>query len=176
MYVLLRAFLNIVRFKGGPQDLPASSTLLAITFVFAVLTHVVTDAPYSSVGTIWLAAVTQAGAFGVVLWLVLSIRGKRERWLQTATALYGAGSLLQLLTIPVSYMLGNQQSSVSFGMMGLPSLLLLIIAFWFLAVMSWVFRQSLEIKTGMSLLLSLGCQFVVLIVVLMVFPPQSVMP
>ncbi|HED14263.1 MAG TPA: hypothetical protein ENI62_11540 [Gammaproteobacteria bacterium] len=173
MIVLLRIFLDIVRFKAGPQDLPISPALLVTTFIFAVLTHVVTDAPYSSAATIWLAAVTQASAFGAVLWVVLSIRGKSERWLQTATALFGAGSLLQLLTIPVSYMLGNQQSSIS---LGLPSLLLLVIAFWFLAVMSWVFRQSLEIKTGMSLLLSLGCQFVVLVIVLMVFPPQSAMP
>jgi len=173
MFVLLRTFMDIVRFKAGPQELPASPVLLAITFITAVMTHVVTDAPYSSVGTIWLAAVTQAGAFAVILWVVLSIRGRRERWLQTATALFGAGSLLQLLTIPISYMLGNQQSSIT---LGLPSLLLLVIAFWFLAVMSWVFRQSLEIKTGMSLLLSLGCQFVVLVIVLLVFPPQSVMP
>jgi len=173
MFVILRVFLDIVRFKAGPQDLPASPVLLAMAFIATVLTHVVTDAPYSSVATIWMAALIQAGTFGIVIWAVLLIRDKRERWLQTATALFGAGSLLQLLTIPVSYMLGNQQSSISLGM---PSLLLLVIAFWFLAVMSWVFRQSLEIKTGMSLLLSLGCQFVVLVIVLMVFPPQSAMP
>jgi len=173
MFVLLRTFLDIVRFKAGPQDLPSSPALLVITFIATVLTHVMTDAPYNSASTIWLVAITQAGAFGFILWVVLSIGSKRERWLQTTTALYGAGSLLQLLTIPVSYLLGNQQSSISLGM---PSLLLLGIAFWFLAVMSWVFRQSLGIKTGMSLLLSLGCQFVILVMVLMAFPPQSAMP
>jgi hypothetical protein len=93
----LRIFVDIVLWRRGPQDLPASSLLLALTV-----------AAYIGVSAVQLALQGESAAtwfFFVVIdplllaawvWLVLRIFGRLERFVQTAAAVFGTGAVLGL--------------------------------------------------------------------------------
>ena len=91
----LRICLDIVLWRRGPQDLPASSLLLAIAV-----------AAYVAVSAVQLALLGETAAtwfFFVVIdplllagwvWLVLRLYSRPERFLQTASAVFGTGAVL----------------------------------------------------------------------------------
>ena len=103
MISLFRLFLDIAVWRRGPQDLPGSPTLfslcaiayLGVSFVQARILRF----PFASAGL--LAALDLVFLAGVIA-LILSIRNKRERWLQTMAALLGVGTLIGLLDLAVS--------------------------------------------------------------------------
>jgi hypothetical protein len=101
----LKVFLDIVLWRRGPQDLPASLLLLwlsAATYVVvAILQLGLLEEPpgawlvFVALDPILLAAGT---------WLLLKLFGKTERFLQTITAVYGTGTVLGLcLFLPVQW-------------------------------------------------------------------------
>jgi hypothetical protein len=94
----LKLFLDIVLWRRGPQDLPASSLLFWLTLV-----------AYVAVSAIQLSLLEESGATWVVflladpllltgcVWMILKLYNHPERFLQTATAVLGTGALLGLL-------------------------------------------------------------------------------
>ena len=56
----------------------------------------------SAVSSALLLATTQILLFAGVIWIALRLRGHPERWVQTMTGIYGAVTILQLVTIPLS--------------------------------------------------------------------------
>jgi hypothetical protein len=94
----LKLFLDIVLWRRGPQDLPASSLLFWLTLV-----------AYVAVSAIQLSLLEESGATWVVflladpllltgcVWLILKLFNHPERFLQTAAAVLGTGALLGLL-------------------------------------------------------------------------------
>jgi hypothetical protein len=70
---LLQVFIDIAMFRRGPQDLPASRTLVSLMFVV-----------YAASG-----------------WAVLVFFSRRQRFIQTMTAVLGIGTLLALMDLLV---------------------------------------------------------------------------
>ena len=89
----LRIFLDIVLWRRGPQDLPVSSLLLAVTVAAYVAVSVVQLALLDEAASSWLFfLVVDPLLLGAWIWLLLRLYGKSERFLQTATAVFGAGA------------------------------------------------------------------------------------
>jgi hypothetical protein len=101
----LKAFLDIVLWRRGPQDLPASRLLLWATAV-----------AYVAVSSVQLALLDERAAALIVLvllepallvagvFLLLKLFGKTERFQQVATAVLGTGALLGAgLFLPVQW-------------------------------------------------------------------------
>ena len=100
MLQLIRLFVDISLWRKGPQDVPASGIVL----VLAVLLYV-------GVSALQLAASDQSSTrflVGLVvdplliagwIWVVLAIFGRRARFEQTVTAIFGTYALLSVLLL-----------------------------------------------------------------------------
>lgn len=94
---LITRFTRLALLRGGPQDLPASGLLLALT----ILVYLGVDALVSILfppDAHWLAEVVFSIAFTAAWYVVLlKVAGRQERTLQTLTAVFG----LQLVLAPL---------------------------------------------------------------------------
>jgi hypothetical protein len=92
---LLRIFLDIVLWRRGPQDLPASRLLLALSMAAYVAVSVAQLAmlPESAANWLFYTVLDPLLLLGWT-WLVLRILGRGARFLQTATAVFGANAML----------------------------------------------------------------------------------
>lgn len=95
MLQFLKVFLDIVLWRRGPQDLPASTLLLVLTGVAYVLVSVVQLASLDESVAAWFVfVVLDPLLLGGGIWLVLRLFKRPERFLQTATAVLGTAALL----------------------------------------------------------------------------------
>jgi hypothetical protein len=93
----LRICLDIVLWRRGPQDLPASNLLLAIAVAAYIAVSAVQLALLGETAATWFFfLVIDPLLLGGWLWLVLRLHGHAERFLQTAAAVFGTGALLGL--------------------------------------------------------------------------------
>jgi hypothetical protein len=93
----LRIFLDIVLWRRGPQDLPASGLLLAVSVAgYALVSAVQLVLLGESVATWVFFLVVDPLLLGSWVWLVLRLYGHAERYLQTASAVFGTGAVLGL--------------------------------------------------------------------------------
>jgi len=112
----LRIFLDIVLWRRGPQDLPASRLLMWATVVAYVAVSAVQLALLGETAATWLFfVVVDPVLLGGWVWLVLQLYGRRERFLQTAAAVFGTGAVLGLgLYLPLQFIvtgLGHEPAS-----------------------------------------------------------------
>lgn len=94
----LRLFLDIARLRRGPEDLPVDRSLLVITIiVYALLNLVLSRLVAGTSQPVVLPLVVELAV--ALLWLVvvLQLAHKSERFLQTATAVFG----FQLVMAPL---------------------------------------------------------------------------
>lgn len=112
----LRIFVDIVLWRRGPQDLPASALLLGVAVAAYVAVSAVQLALLGEPAATWfLFMVVDPLLLGGWVWLVLRLFSKPERFLQTASAVFGAGAVLGLaLYLPLQLIasaFGQQPSS-----------------------------------------------------------------
>jgi hypothetical protein len=123
-----RIFLDIVLWRRGPQDLPASQLLLALTVIAYVVVSMLQLALLGESAATW--------AFFIVvdpllllgwMWVVLRIFGKRERFLQTATAVFGASAVLGFaMYLPLQFLLAAMSQEAASGASQAVALLLIV--------------------------------------------------
>jgi hypothetical protein len=120
----LRIFVDIVLWRRGPQDLPVSGLLLAFTVAAYVAVSIVQLALLDESASSWLFfLVVDPLLLAAWVWLLLRLYGKRERFLQTASAVFGAGAALGLaLYLPLQVLvmaLGEAPTSGTAQVFGL---------------------------------------------------------
>ena len=101
MKSLLESIRDILLLRRGPQDLPFSAALLGALILFALAIGLAVSAQRVPVAV----AAPQLG-FEVLLllalaWIPLALAKRRERFIQTATALVAAAIAFNLLAVPV---------------------------------------------------------------------------
>jgi hypothetical protein len=101
----LKAFFDIVLWRRGPQDLPASRMLLWLTAVAYVAVSIAQLALLEEPAAAWIVFVLLDPVLLVLgVQLLLRLFGKTDRFLQTATAVLGTGVILGLgLFLPVQW-------------------------------------------------------------------------
>ncbi|GIS89022.1 MAG: hypothetical protein CM1200mP18_17320 [Gammaproteobacteria bacterium] len=94
-----------------------------------------------------------------MIWLALNFKRKSERWVQTLTGIFGATTVLQLLT-RAAFWLAGVASIPGYGTTGgdPATVIVAAIAIWSLTVMASILRQALEIRIGGAILLGILCQ------------------
>ena len=153
MLALVKVFIDIVLWRKGPQDLPASRLLLALT----VLGYFALSLTLGSALEMALADVKNRPAtplFGrtllelalalVWIWLLLALFRHKDRFWQSATAFMGAGIVLSPIVIVAQLVLLRigQESPLAWPAM----LALLASGIWYLLVVSHILRSALEIR------------------------------
>ncbi len=94
----LRIFIDIVLWRRGPQDLPASSLLVLLTLASYVAVTVVQLLMLEEPAATWLFFVVGDPLLLMAwVWLVLKLFGRADRYVQTVAAVLGTGALLGLV-------------------------------------------------------------------------------
>jgi hypothetical protein len=144
---LLISFLDMLRFRSGPQDLPVSRsfTLVVVAIYLGsglLAGNVLEEQDYAA--RVLLAIGVQFTGIG----LLLNLRGLTERLPQTIAALSGTGFLFGLMSLYLINLIDKEQPQA--GLAGLYLLLFL----WSLAVDGHIYRHALSSKMGVGVLVA----------------------
>lgn len=157
MNALLNQFWMICLLRSGPQDLPTSYPLLKFAlfaYMFSgllfLLSGVGTLGVYQAVVLVALDTALLAG----LTYLVLRVLNYQPRFMQTLTALAGAGAVLQLIALPLGWWFAWAETADA--SVQLPALLWLVLMVWSLAVTGHILRHALSVSFGIGVLCALG--------------------
>lgn len=151
----LKVFLDIVLWRRGPQDLPASPLLLGLCGIAYALVSVVQLAMLDEPAGAWLVfVVLDPLLLTAGIWLLLRLFAKRQRFLQTATAVLGTGALLGVaLFLPVQFLLGSLGYGPESTVAGLMALVLVVVFALVTGRILWLATDS-NLFTGVALALT----------------------
>lgn len=153
MQAIIKAFWQITLFRSGPQALPESQPLLLFSAGLYLLANVlfvlVQFAPQS------LAAVF-ADLMLMFVWCVglLAFFNLRGRIRQALTAMFGAGALLQFITLPIVLLADTAMPGI------LVMLALVMILLWSTAVHGYILSQALDKSFGVGVALAVVYFFI----------------
>lgn len=104
---LFRAFADIALWRRGPQDLPASRTLVwLVAALYALASGVQIGMMGWNVPSVVLLLLFDLALQAAWLWGLLTFFAYRARFLQTMAAFIGVGTLLAMLDIVVTLVSG----------------------------------------------------------------------
>lgn len=168
MFSFLQLFVRLCLFRGQAADVPRSEALLVITGAVAVISNAVNAVPNMGFFAGSFLSVGQVLLYSALIYLILRFRGRRERAIQTLTAMFGATSILQIIALPFfgwhERLLPDDPEAAM--MLTTPLIVAALIAVWSLAVMTSILRQAMEIGTGAALLMIVGCQSLVMFIIM----------
>jgi hypothetical protein len=151
----LKVFLDIVLWRRGPQDLPASALLFVLVTAAYVAVSVVQLMMLHEAGGVWFVFVVLDPALLLGgTWLLLRLFGHPERFLQTATAVLGTGALLGVLAyLPLQWLLDSVGATPESTLAGIAALALVVI---FALVTGRILKLALETSlfTGVAIALT----------------------
>jgi hypothetical protein len=144
--------------RAGPQDLPFSPALFRNLLILALLV----DLAYSwmvGVREGLLLVVVMAFAVGIgLVFALLSMTGRRERFLQTMTAVLLVGIVFKLALMPM--IMGvlplPQPGDAPTPLQGILAWLVLGALIWNLVVDGHILRHALEVRLAQGVLLALA--------------------
>jgi len=139
---IIRLYAQIALLRRGPQDVPASALLCALTVLAYVLVNAAAGAVLPSDDHVWgplLADVLFTAAWYVVL---LRVSGRPERTLQLLSALFGIETLLSPPQVAAEWLM-RRFGEGSVGQLAATALGLLLLA-WLIAASTHVVKAALE--------------------------------
>ena len=154
---ILFQLLEIITLRRQPQDLQYDETAAAFYVVLTIGLGYLTNVIAEQYSAPLAYSLTQNGALALALFGVLAINGKRIRFVQTCTAMFGVSALLGLLTLAIVYIPGL-------------AIFTLLVSGWGLYLMVLIMREALECSTMRALLIVIGIQILSVMVLLLVFP------
>ena len=109
MLHFLKAFLDIVLWRRGPQDLPESRLLLWLTAAAYVAVSIAQLTLLEEPAAAWLVfVVLDPILLTTGVYLLLRLFGKTDRFVQTVSAVLGTGVVLGLgMFLPVQWLLAQ---------------------------------------------------------------------
>jgi hypothetical protein len=167
---LARLFFAIAIWRRGPQDLPAVGILLPLTIAAYVLLSAAVGAVLPSLHPGWLVQVVADALFVAAwYWLLLAIARRRERYLQTATALFGLQTVLAAPSMAMIWLMQrlDQQANLRVPVY----IAALALAIWTLVAIGHILRAALERPLGLCLILALLQMLVEELLFLRIFGP-----
>ena len=154
MRALFELFLAICLLRKGPQDVPASPVLLRLSLLsYGISGVLIPLLDVSLTVSLLLTGLDMALLTGLAYGL-LALRDYRPRFMQTLTALLGTGTLLQLLALPLLFLL--KQETVDASAPVWLVLLWLGLFIWGIVIMAHILRQTLSTSLGVGVLYSLA--------------------
>lgn len=152
MISFIQPFINLLLFRAGPQDIPASESVLKFVLISCFVTDVLGALGTLGMTTSIILSAGQIGLLGGFVYLLLKIHQKSERWLQTLTAIFGSLALINLISLPF---IQNLQLLKEGQLILTPNLLLVgALQLWFFITMARILRDAIEIRMGRAVLLT----------------------
>lgn len=144
LLILLR---DIVLLRRGPQDLPYSPRLLVTICVASVALQFVIGQILGIEGNTIFASLLGLSFNLGVLYVLLSLRGVRSRFVQSGSALLACALLFALVSLPVALLAGGKAPTpetittlqLLLGLVSLP------IVIWKIVVDAHILRHSMNL-------------------------------
>ena len=153
MLQVAQVFWQMLFRRLGPESLPASGFLLAVTAVIYILTQfLLAYVVYGAVPQLFSMVALETALLVAGTWALLLIAGRTARFSQTLTSLLGSGALLTVLAVPVCIWSLNSQGTGQAS----PSLVLLGLTVWLIIVYGHIFSRSLSRPFGVGLLFAVA--------------------
>jgi hypothetical protein len=158
MLAYIQALINIALRRSGPEDLPDSAFLLALTLAGYLVTQVPLALIAYGPSDILVRTVTVSLLLLFAgLWVLLRLTGHHARYRRTVTAMLGTSALLSVLSMPFSLwrqsMLGTESG------VAMPSTMLFAIMLWSIAIDGHILSRALSRPFGIGLLVAIGYFF-----------------
>lgn len=155
MLAIVHFFIDLCLLRRAPQDLPASSVLLAMVIVVGMIGSMLLAMSAGEKALIGLMQGTLDAALTMgALHAILSVVDKRARFLQTATALIGADTLIGLIALlPLSLAVMADETN---GTIALAGLLFLALVVWGILASAHILRHALEIRLMQGVFLAIA--------------------
>lgn len=143
MKELARLYAQIAMLRKGPQDVPASAALLAATVAAYVVVNFAVSLLLPPVLGPWQQMLLIDVVFTIVWYAVLlRVLGKPERFMQTATAIFGYQAVLSPLSIASGWLIHRFQTDAAWQFpLGV---VYLVVVIWMIAVNGHVLKAALE--------------------------------
>ncbi len=149
MLALLRQFIDIALFRAKPQDLPAGQSLLIVATAISFITYVLGSWPESGGIIAIQRALLDLAITALFIYGGLQFQRKTERFVQSFSALAGAGAVINVVAVPLILTLGGDQLQT------IGALILLMLYGWTMAVCAHVFRYTFELGPAGSAVVSI---------------------
>jgi hypothetical protein len=154
MWEVIRLYVQIALLRSGPQDLPVSRLLLVLTVcgyaaVNALVSSLLPPLPPSAA---WAPQLAVDVLFTLAWYAaVLQLAGRRERFLQTATGVFGFQAVLAPLLIASEWLMRRFGQDATWQ---LPAAAAgLAVVFWLIAANSQVVKAALNWSSASSVAL-----------------------
>lgn len=148
--LVLQRLIGICLFRAGPQDLDHSVRLLILLAGLSTAVDLVVLNAMSAFNAAEINALIQTALALTVIYALLALRGLSNRFVQTATALFGTSILFSLAALPtIRLMLDPQPPQWAMTAW-------LIVAVWSIAVLTHILRNALNVGRPIAILLALG--------------------
>ncbi|WP_423821445.1 hypothetical protein V5738_14010 [Salinisphaera sp. SPP-AMP-43] len=167
-----RRLVDLMLFRGGPQDLPGDqASLVGSTAAYCILLFI----QVALVGPVTGAAVQSVLAtilLGLYAATVLRMRGLSNRFNQTATALFSSGAVLTLIMLAPTHALRPYLDALRTASdpasVPMPSpvfaLLYLVVGIWGLAIYSHIYRHALSVSVIFGVTVTIGFELLLMLV------------
>ncbi len=140
---MITLFLNMCLFRAKPEDLPVSKNLLMHCIAAATIAFMIRNIMLTDISVSVIYALVQSTMLGASLYLFLKICKKPERWLQSASALYGCSAIMVAVVLPILVFAGPD--AIFDTTLDFTKLLVVITSFWYFIVTIFILKETLEI-------------------------------
>lgn len=140
--------LDILRLRGGPQDLPADQGTLVFWMGASVFTGILVAAPMHGVATSLYLSMLDLAVLYLFVMTLLGLRGMTGRWLQTYIALVGTSALLGLVMAALLWAFPPDFAEEQVSPPALIAYLGLVV--WLLLVFGHILQQALDLGGRMT--------------------------
>lgn len=146
----VKTIIGLAVLRAKPQDLSASRGLLAAAVALDAGVNFAMNELDTALGQKFVTVGVQVLLLGAFAYGALQWRGFGNRFLQTATALFGTSIITSLVAWAALSPLGPEPQFTS----TYARLVLVTLSFWTLAVMANILRYALEVSLAVAALLS----------------------
>jgi hypothetical protein len=146
MQQIFQLFWQIALLRRSPEDIPQSTFLLTAAGGFYLFVNVVTMLLTGANQPTLLLIFADLLLLVVWAFALLASFGKQARITQTLTALLGTGSLLQLISLPLSLAAGQGLTWLT----NLSVLAFLFILLWAVTAYGFIVARAVDISAGIG--------------------------
>jgi hypothetical protein len=171
LLALARLYVDIALWRRGPQDLPAVGILLPLTVAAYVCLSVAVGEALPALRSGWAAQVLADTTFVALwYWLLLALMRRRQRYLQTAAALFGLQTVLAAPSILSAWLLQRFAHDPLWLTVSYAGALTVLV--WTVAAIGHVLRDALERPLSLCVMLAFAQMLVEDLVLQSVFQPH----
>lgn len=167
MTSLILTFFRMCLFRVRPQDLPMSRNLLLYTAAAASICFILRNLTLSNEASLVGMALAQILILGAMLYVLLRLFSKPERWIQSATALYGCSAVIVAIAIP--FLGAGGSEALSAETMNLTTAVILLTSIWYFCVIVFILKETLEIKLVLAIVISVVLEITLASLIVQIF-------